>query len=168
MNILALVLQFVLLLLAQQFLFANLGLGNYAAAHVAALFVLLIPFQIQSIPGMLLAFGYGLLWDMLSGTMGVHAFTCLLVFWVRPIWVGVISPQVNLQSEEDADFNPLEQTYGWSLSYVLPLFFFYELIYFIMASFSLDLGVLLKTLASGLYSGTLAWLIVILLTKRSK
>ena len=75
-----------LLLMALQLLVLNyVYLGGYVMPMIYVLFILMLPTDTGRIPMLLIAFGTGLLADIMNGTLGFHALACTVVAMLR-IW----------------------------------------------------------------------------------
>ena len=75
-----------LLLMALQLLVLNyVYLGGYVMPMIYVLFILMLPTDTGRIPMLLIAFGTGILADIMNGTLGFHALACTVVAMLR-IW----------------------------------------------------------------------------------
>ena len=75
-----------LLLMAIQLLVLNyVYLGGYVMPMLYVLFILMLPTGMKRIPLLLIAFGTGLLMDIMSNALGFHALACTVVAMLR-IW----------------------------------------------------------------------------------
>ena len=75
-----------LLLMALQLLVLNfLYLVGYVMPMIYVLFILMLPTDTGRIPMLLIAFGTGILADIMNGTLGFHALACTVVAMLR-IW----------------------------------------------------------------------------------
>lgn len=77
--------RFVLLMLFQLLVLNNVYLGGYVMPMLYVLFILMLPTGMQRIPLLLIAFGTGLLVDIMCNTLGFNALACTVVAMLR-IW----------------------------------------------------------------------------------
>lgn len=92
-KIIYLVLGFILFVLAQVLIFKNLVLFNIAFCFVYVGFLLILPFEITSIPLILLGFVTGLVIDIFYDSLGIHAAASVLIMFVRTKWIKLITPR---------------------------------------------------------------------------
>ena len=84
---------FILLVLAQVFLFNNIQFSGYVNPYVYIMFILLLPAEIPAALLLFLSFGVGLTIDFFSGSAGMHAFASTFAAFVRPFVLRSISPR---------------------------------------------------------------------------
>lgn len=77
--------RFVLLMAVQLLVLNHVYLGGYVMPMLYVLFLLMLPTGMKRIPLLLLAFGTGLLVDILNNALGFHALACTVVAMLR-IW----------------------------------------------------------------------------------
>ena len=77
--------RFILLMLFQVVVLNNVYLGGYVMPMLYVLFILMLPTNLKRVPLLLLAFGTGLIADVMSNSMGFHALACTVVAMLR-IW----------------------------------------------------------------------------------
>ncbi len=75
--------RFVLLALVQLLVLNNVYLGGYVMPMLYVLFILMLPTSTGRIPMLLIAFGTGLLMDIMAGALGFHALACTVVAMMR-------------------------------------------------------------------------------------
>ena len=71
--------RFVLLMLLQLLVLNYVYLGGYIIPMLYVLFLLMLPTSMGRIPMLLVAFGTGLLIDIMSGVLGFHTLACTTV-----------------------------------------------------------------------------------------
>lgn len=86
-------LRFVLLLLAQILVFSNINFSSFINPYVFPLFILLLPFETPRWALMLIGFAAGLTLDVFLGSFGMHAAACLLIGYLRPFLINIITPK---------------------------------------------------------------------------
>ena len=159
------IIAFGLLLLFQVFLFNRLTLFRTASPFIFPLFIFMLPLQMPRMLLYFLAFGMGLLVDIVSGMYGLHAFSMVFAAGLRD---SVVALTTSTGIRELNDFAFYDQRMGWYAIYLLPLFFIHHLAYFLLESFSFQqMGLtLLKTISSTAYSFIIGYLICIVFYKR--
>ncbi|MFN8308918.1 MAG: hypothetical protein U0T73_03050 [Chitinophagales bacterium] len=85
-------LRMVLLLAAQVLVFSNIHVSPLLAIYIYPMFILLLPFETPRWLLLLLGFGFGLLLDVFLGTFGMHAAANVLLAYIRPYLIKVITP----------------------------------------------------------------------------
>ncbi len=122
------VIYFVLYLLAQVMLFKQLVLFNTAFCFLYVAFILLLPIETNSMILMLVAFVLGIGVDVFYDSLGLHAFSLVLVAYLRNYWLGTITPQGGY----DAGEGPTLAVNGlqWFMVYALPLVFVHHFVLF--------------------------------------
>src|SRR3954465_6749323 len=91
------ILRFIALLSVQVLIFSKLNLGPslspYVCPFVYPLFILLLPFGTPQWLLMILGFVTGLVLDFFLGSLGMHAASCLLIAYLRPYLISIITPK---------------------------------------------------------------------------
>lgn len=143
---------FLVYLSLQIFLFDNMVLFRTAFCFVYLGFILLLPLQISHTLLIAVSFLAGLVVDMFYSTPGINASASVLVGFLRPYWLGMITPRGGY---EEIDI-PRLKTLGftWFITYAAPLIFIHHLSLFIVEAGDLFnfWFVLNKTFFSTLYT----------------
>jgi hypothetical protein len=157
-------LQFVLLVLLQKLVFSNVDLWQVAFANVALVFPLFLPTSVPKLSGLLLVFAFGLVLDVFigAGVYGVHAFSLTFVYYFRLFWLRIITPSVRMEDDDELDLAVHIQSFTWLVQYAVPLLLVFNLVFYLLADFALGSFMLLKVLASTVYSALFVVLIGIL------
>ncbi|MFN8285128.1 MAG: hypothetical protein U0V74_00145 [Chitinophagales bacterium] len=109
-------LRFIVLLLAQVLIFSNILFGTYGInPYIFPLFVLLLPFETPRWLLMLIGMTAGFILDIFLGSMGMHAAACLLIGYLRPFLINVITPK---GSEFEISPNVHAQGLVWFIIYL--------------------------------------------------
>lgn len=154
-----LIISFVAYLLIQVVILKNVVLFNSAFCFLYIGFLLLMP--VDSTPLLLIAAGFlmGVFVDVFYDSLGLHAFSCVLIMYTRNYWLNLITPQGGY----DSSTTPSLVAYGlqWFLVYTLPMVFIHHsLLFYIEAGgFGLFWFTLWKVLFSTLFT-TLSIVIV--------
>lgn len=127
-------LRFIVLILAQVFLFKNVAYYNLAAPFPYIMFILLLPIRISNLLLFSLAALCGLTVDIFYDTLGIHTAACVTLAWVRVIFFDIA-----LQTEDhEATATPgiSEISFQWFLIYVFTLTFIHHFVLFFLEAFS--------------------------------
>lgn len=92
--------RFILFVLFQVLVLNNLEIGGGMYPMLYPLFILLLPFEMGTIPLMLVAFFFGLTIDAFSNTFGLHASSALVFAFFRPIIFKLFSPRDGYENIE--------------------------------------------------------------------
>lgn len=129
-NIIYNVFVFLFYLLLQIFLFQNMVLFGTAFCFIYVGFILLLPIEISSILLLTFAFVSGLIVDLFYNSAGVNAAAAVLVAFIRPVWLSMITPRGGY---EDVDIPALKTLgFSWFTTYMLPLIFIHHLSLFLI------------------------------------
>jgi len=123
-----LIFSFILLMLAQVFIFRNFVLFQVGFSFVYLLFLLSLPSEIGFSGGMILGLISGLIVDLFFQTLGIHASAAVFIMFIRPFWMGIILPRSGYDVSDLMTVN----NYGasWFIGYAAPLIFSYCCIVF--------------------------------------
>ncbi len=150
---------FLVFLGAQIFLFDNMVLFGNTFCFVYIAFILFLPFNINSMLLITLAFASGLFTDIFYNTMGVNAAATVLIAFLRKPWISLITPPGGYE-----DINaPAVRLLGlsWFVYYVFPLVFIHHLLLFQIEAGHFLIGwfVFKKVMASAIFTSTVLILI---------
>ena len=122
-----------LLLAAQAMVFSSLDFSPLVNFVVFPMFVLLLPFATPRWLLMLIAVFTGWLLDLLLGTVAMHAACCLLIAYLRPFLITIITPK---GTEFEISPNIHSQGLVWFLTYVPFSVAVYMAYYLLLESFT--------------------------------
>jgi rod shape-determining protein MreD len=128
-NLLKNIARFILLVFLQVFVLNRINIHAYVNPYLYLLFILLLPFNT---PRWLLLFcglALGLTMDAFMNTPGLHATACVLIAYLRPFIINVLSPQGGF---EETQQSPSISTMGFTpfLVYTIILVLIHHLVYF--------------------------------------
>ena len=150
---------FILLILLQVLLFNNIQFSGYVNPYVYIMFILLLPVEIPSWLLLIICFITGLIVDFFSGSPGLHTSATVVVGFVRPHVLRLISPKDGYEPGSD----PSMLTYGfrWFFSYTLLIVLIHHttLFYLEVFRFMDFFRTLLRVLLSTMFSVTFILLI---------
>jgi rod shape-determining protein MreD len=139
---------FLILIVLQLLIFNNIEFSGYINPYIYVMFILILPVAIPSWILLLLAFLTGLVIDLFSGTIGVHAFATVMAGFVRP-WV--LSLNITAEASEP-ETSPSSYRSGlrWFLIYVVTVVMIHHLALFFLQIISIKnfLHTLLRVLLS--------------------
>lgn len=131
--IIANIIRWLILLLFQILILRNMSFYNMATPFVYVLFLMLLPFGIPNILLYLIAFGTGLTLDSFYDTFGVHTSACVVLAFVRILFISV--------TVRDGSDEP-EPTLGnmgikWFILYAVLCIFSHHITLFFLETFRL-------------------------------
>jgi len=142
----------VLFMTLQIFFLRNVVLFDYAFCFIYVGFLLFIPFEIGAIVLLIIAMISGLFVDVFYDSLGIHAFSTVLIGFLRPYWINSITPRGGYEQGALPNINSMGMQ--WYLLYALPLIFIHHLTLFIVerGNFSLFHLTLLKAFSSSIFT----------------
>lgn len=153
------VISFFIYLLYQVLILKNIVLFNTAFCFLYVAYLLFLPVESNPLFLMFAGFVMGFAIDIFYDSLGLHAFSCVLVMYARNYWLSLITPQGGY----DSSATPSIATHGmqWFLVYTLPLVFLHHSVLFFVEAggFSMFWFTLWKIIASTLFT-TLVTVIV--------
>jgi rod shape-determining protein MreD len=107
--------RFLVLLSIQVLVLNNIQFSGFINPFLYVMFILMLPVKLPKTILLVVAFITGLIIDMFSNTMGMHAAACLVMGYVRPGWLRVLAPRDGYES----DALPSVKNYGfqWFIVY---------------------------------------------------
>ena len=120
--------RFITLVLVQVFIFNNIEYSNWVIPYIYILFILLLPFETPKWALLLSGFFLGLIIDIFSETLGMHAAATTFMAYLRPVSLSIFSPR---DGYESGSF-PRIHYYGfyWFIKYSAVLIFAHHLFLF--------------------------------------
>lgn len=146
----------------------NLGISYYINPYIYPLFLLLLPYNTPHWLLMLLGFGMGLAVDFFSNTSGMHAAATVLMAFMLPTIVKLITPKTALETDDRPNIRNLGIT--WFITYAGILLFVHHLTFFLLEVFSLHnfFSTITKTIVSVAVSLLFATLLAYLFSPEKK
>ncbi|MEQ8924174.1 MAG: Rod shape-determining protein MreD [Fulvivirga sp.] len=123
--------------LVQALILQNVVLFDKAFCLAYVAFLLCLPVDIGILMGLLLGFITGLSVDIFYDTLGMHAFACVFIMFIRSYWLNMITPQGGY----DVGSLPTINLNGWQwmLGYIFPIVFVHHLVLFYIEASSFGL-----------------------------
>ncbi len=125
--------RFVLLALAQIFVFNKIQVTGYISPQVYVLFILMLPFEITGFWLLSWSFAMGLTVDFFMHTPGMHAAAAVTMAFLRPGVIRLVGKKDDVEPWQYP--NVRDSGAGWFLAYTLILVFLHHLILFYMEVF---------------------------------
>jgi hypothetical protein len=146
------VVAFFVYLLYQVMILQNVVLFHTAFCFLYVAYLLLLPVETNPLVLMGIGFLMGFAVDMFYESIGLHAFACVFVMYVRNYWLSSITPQGGY----DSNVTPSMALGGfqWFVVYALPLVFIHHLMLFYMEAGGLGMFwfTLWKTIVSTFFT----------------
>jgi hypothetical protein len=124
------VIAFFIYLFYQVLILQNVVLFHTAFCFLYILYLLLLPVETNPLLLMGIGFLMGFAVDMFYESIGLHAFACVLIMYVRNYWLNSMTPQGGY----DSNSTPSLALGGlqWFVIYSLPLVFLHHAVLFFM------------------------------------
>ena len=163
------IIRFVVLIAIQILVMNNVLFMGYINPFVYILFLLLLPFDTSRWLILILAFCLGISVDAFQNTMGLHAFSCVLIAYCRRPILNFLLPQLKNKKQNNLEFSLQEFGLQRGLIYTSSLVFIHHFSLFTLEAFQLELmRIMLRTLGSSIVSIILLIIIQYLLYKEIK
>jgi hypothetical protein len=161
------VLRFLALLLLQIFVLNNIVLTGVFNPSVYIYFILLLPLGIPHWQLLLISFAAGLTIDLFTHSLGLHAFTCTFIAFIRPFIIAATQPSGGYNPEDKPTIGNMG--FRWFLSYSLPMVFLFHALLFLVETLSVNqlFYVMLKSLVSALVAELIIVLFEFFFSKRT-
>lgn len=152
------ILRFLSLLLLQVFVLNNVVITGVFNPYVYIYFLLLLPLSVSHWQLLLLSFATGLVVDFFTHSIGLHAFACTFLGFIRPFMVASVQPAGGYNEGDRPTMGHMGLR--WFLTYSIPLIVLFHVVLFFVETLSVNqfLFVLLKALVSS----TVAIVIILL------
>ena len=161
------ILRFIALLAVQVLIFSNITFSPYICPFVYPLFILLLPFGTPRWLLMILGFVTGLVLDLFLGSLGMHAAACLLIAYLRPFLISIITPK---GAEFEVEPNIYLQGFTWFLIYCGLATVIHHTFYFLIESwtfYNLFISII-RILVSSVFSVLFMMMFLFLFTSAKK
>jgi rod shape-determining protein MreD len=121
------------LVLVQVLVLNQVQFSGFVNPYIYILFIILLPLSTPRYLVLILSFLIGLIIDIFSNSLGVHAGASVFVAYLRPLIIRLISNR-----EEDRNDYPglFQNGFTWFLSYVSIMVFLHHMVLFHLEVFS--------------------------------
>ena len=158
--------RFVLLMAIQLLVLNYVYLGGYVMPEIYVLFILMLPTGMKRIPLLLIAFGTGLIVDIMNNMLGFHALACTVLAMLRILF----ADRVLTRGEDNVVEHPsiFSVTPQYFISYLLLMLSIFYFIYFVseMWGFRSFGGILAAVVCSTLASAAIMVLYQLVFLKK--
>jgi hypothetical protein len=115
-------------------------------------FLLMLPFEAGRITLMMMGFFTGLSVDVFYDSLGIHAAASVLLMYMRPIWINLITPRGGYELEMRPTLSHMG--FQWFSTYVIPLILVHHFALFFIESGGVNLILYtgLKVIASSAFT----------------
>jgi rod shape-determining protein MreD len=127
-------LRFIVLIFIQVFLLKNVSLYNLSSPYLYILFILWLPFETPNILLFSLAFVMGITIDAFYDTPGLHAASCVLLAFVRIVFINLTVPKEGFDNEPEPTLSIMG--FRWFFTYALVLTLFHHFFLFNLEAFN--------------------------------
>jgi hypothetical protein len=150
-----------LYLILQIGVFGKMILFDFAVPHIYVMFLIMLPMRINLSFSLLIAFIFGLLYDIFttSAAIGVGSFSAVLLIALREAWIVLSVPRIYYNSREDLNLSLIP--FNQFILFFLPLLFMHQFSYYLMDAFGFDNfgSVILHSIGGTIYTGIFCILI---------
>ncbi|KYG76326.1 rod shape-determining protein MreD [Roseivirga ehrenbergii] len=131
-NLIILTVTAILLMIFQVLILKYFVIFGIGFCFLYLMFLLFLPLEIGFASAMIIGLIAGLIVDLFYNTLGIHAFACVLITFLRPYWMKWNKPR----SGYEVNDLPMITNYGlgWFVIYALPLIFIHALTVFLIES----------------------------------
>lgn len=159
------IVRFVMLILAQAFVFNNVDFLGYINPYIYILFIIMYPAEKNPAVLLLLSFFLGISIDFFSDSGGIHAAACVVTAYLRA-WVLKLSFGVSYE------YNAIkvdDTSFGRRLTYISALVAIHHLVLFFLESFNIShtLLILRSVLFSGIFTIFLCLIFMVLFSRKT-
>ena len=161
--------RFILFIFLQVFIFNNILFMGYINPYIYLLFIILLPYsKLNKNLTLFIALLTGLIIDTFQNSMGMHAFTCVLIAYIRTPILYRLVPQLKNKSQSMIEFSMKEFGVQICVIYTTVLVFIHNLVLFTIEAFRFEIGnILIRTIASALITSVLLIIFQFLYSKNT-
>jgi hypothetical protein len=160
------IIRFIVLALAQIYVFNKIQVSGYINPQVYILFILMLPFEISGFWLLTFAFTMGLTIDFFQHTPGLHASASVILAFLRPGVIRLVGKKDDMESWQYP--NVRDAGSMWFLAYTIILVFLHHLFlfYFEVFRFSEFFTTLLKVVINTVLTSLIIMMIQFLFYSR--
>jgi rod shape-determining protein MreD len=125
-----------MLVFLQIFLLKNVSLYNLSTPYLYILFIVLLPFETPNLLLFALSFILGLTIDAFYDTPGLHAAACVLLAFVRVLFISITVQKEGFDNEPEPTLSIMG--FRWFFTYALVLTLFHHFFLFNIEVFRLS------------------------------
>ena len=159
--------RFILFIFLQGLILNDLNLfDGMAIPYLYIMFILMLPIEIPRWLELILGFICGLVMDMFTNTIGIHASACATLAFIRPIYLKSIAPRDGYEFGHKPTIP--QMGFAWYIKYAGVLILIHHSWLFFMEVYSLNgfFTTLMRSVLSSIFTLTLAVLTQYLVFKK--
>jgi hypothetical protein len=145
------IVQFMLFVALQILLLDNLVLFSTGFCFIYIAFLLFLPIQINKVLLLFLGFIVGFTVDIFYDTMGIHAAASVLLAFLRPHILNLLTPRDGYDTNDSANLHVMG--WNWFLTYAFILIVVHHTAVFFLEIIRFEWFTLVKILLSTLFTG---------------
>lgn len=126
----------------QMLIFSQLNFLEFGFCFVYIGFFLMLPFDMEKLSGLIVAFAVGLIMDIFYQSGGIHIAASVFLMFVRPTLLGLLNPKSGFETGMRMTIS--QMGWSWYLLYSSILVFLHHLILFSLDAFTF--GYIIKVL----------------------
>ena len=152
MNNLVHIFRFAVLAALQVIILNNIQFLGYVNPYLYIYFILLLPFEVPKWLLLIVSFAMGLIIDVFSMSIGIHAFACVFVAFCRPFIINLLVS--GRETEQKIAPTIHDMGFRWFITYTLFIVFIHHSLIFFLELYRLDeiFNVLLRILLSASFT----------------
>jgi rod shape-determining protein MreD len=160
------IIKFIALVLIQVLILNNINIGGFVHPMLYILFIITLPFNTPKWLLLILGFFIGLIIDIFSDTLGIHAASTTLLAFVVPIIWRVLAPHDGYEIGHHPQINL--QGLAWFLRYVIVATLIHHIAFFFIEAFSMEFffSTLWSSIINTLFTVILIFLSQLLVIKK--
>jgi hypothetical protein len=136
-NFILFIFYFLIFVSLQVIILRNVVLFNLAFCYLYVAFLLMLPLESGRITLLVLGFLTGLVVDIFYDSLGIHAAACVLMMYLRPFWINLITPRGGYELEMRPTL--FYMGFQWFATYILPLILIHHFALFFIESGGINL-----------------------------
>ena len=129
------IVRFIFLILIQVFVLNNIRFLGFINPYIYILFIFLLPVKFPRWMSLILAFVLGIIIDAFSNTYGIHAFSAVLIAFLR-------NPVINIFTSVEEGANPVPSFYTFGVAafikYIITLVIIHHTTFFFLEIFGFE------------------------------
>jgi rod shape-determining protein MreD len=151
-NIISYIAFFILFVLLQIVFFRNIVLFDYALCFLYIGYLIIFPFDIKPTRLMLVGFALGIMIDTFYDTVGINAFVCVLVAFIRPYILQTLTPGGGYDNQTEISVSSMG--FLWFFKYATLMILIHHFVFFLLEAWSLKhiLEVFIRTFFSSIFT----------------
>ena len=146
------ILQFILFVALQILLMDNLVLFSTGFCFIYVAFLLFLPIGMNRLALLFIGFLTGFTVDMFYDTVGIHAAASVLLTFLRPLILNLLTPRDGYDSNDSVNIHVMGWRWFLAYSFILILFHHAAVFFLETINFQTALYTLAKILASTLFT----------------